>query len=73
MDLAEEAGAVNSCYMAVEGCVMLEREMRVAVRLMARWRRLARDEQTRALPGNKAGEVEFPAGLGSGLQPLVAA
>lgn len=71
MDWAEE-GDLNSCHI-VEGGVMLEREMRVAGRSMARWRRLARDEQTRALPGSRAGEVEFPADLGSGLQPLVAA
>lgn len=52
---------------------MLVKEMQVAVRLMARWRRLARDEQTRASPGNKGDEVEFPADQGLGLQPLVAA
>ena len=72
MDLAEEV-VVNSCHMSVEGGVRLEREMQVAVRLKARWRRLARDEQTRASPGNKAGEVEFPADLGLEFQLLVAA
>ena len=64
---------MNVWHMNVEGGVMLEREMQVAVRLMARWKRLARDEQTQASPGNKADEVEFPADLGLGLQPLVAA
>lgn len=64
---------MNSWHMTGEGGVMLEREMQVAVRLMARWKGLARDEQTQALPGNKADEVEFPADLGLGLQPLVAA
>lgn len=64
---------MNGWHMNVEGGVMLEREMQVAVRLMARWKRLARDEQTQASPGNKADEVEFPADLGLGLQPLVAA
>lgn len=47
--------------------------MQVAVRLMARWRRLARDEQRQASPGNKADEAEFPADLELAVQPLVAA
>lgn len=64
---------MNSWHMTVEGGVMLEREMQVAVRLMARWKGLARGEQTRASLGNKVDEVEFPADLGLGLQPLVAA
>lgn len=64
---------MNSWHMTGEGGVMLEMEMQVAVRLMARWKGLARDEQTQASPGNKADEVEFPADLGLGLQPLVAA
>lgn len=64
---------MSSWGMSVEGGVMLVKEMQVAVRLMARWRRLARDEQTRASPGNKGDEVEFPADQGLGLQPLVAA
>lgn len=64
---------MNSWHMTGEDGVMLEREMQVAVRLMARWKGLVRDEQIQASPGNKADEVEFPADLGSGLQALVAA
>ena len=61
---------MNSGHMSVKGGAMLERGMQVGVRLMAHWKGLGRDEQTRVSPGNKAGEVEFPA---LGFDPLVAA